>query len=224
MNRELAEVIKLYATITPIELNECLLGKSKNTLNALLTDLLTMYINDKNSLMLREFLTVTIAGYEHTERKIGYNGYKQSSIVGGNPIMCEAKPQNINTSKGVKRKLNGGGNFTDYTFERLERDLQENLNMLVSGFIDGKFIYIIEFPFRCETFVNKLKKQLIKRFPQEEDIIGQFLRSASFYYKDCLNCKNLKVIYLLAKSKLRKYNSYIVKNFYDFLWRYASDD
>lgn len=143
MNIELAEVIKLYATINPIELNNYLLGKSKNTLIALLTDLLTIYMNDRNSSMLREFLTVTIAGYEHTEGKIGYNGYKQNSFISGKPVKCEAKPKNINTSEGVKRKLNGGGNFSDYTFERLERDLQENLNILVSGFVDGKLIYRI---------------------------------------------------------------------------------
>ena len=144
MNKELGEAIRLYSIASDKELNEYLLGKSKNTLIAMLTDLTTMYINDKNSSTIREFLTVIIAGYRHTLRKIGYNGYKQSSIDSGKTIMCEAKPKNFDTEEIEKFKrgerktkpsrLNGGGNFTDYTNERLERDRKENLNMLVSGF------------------------------------------------------------------------------------------
>ena len=182
MNKELAEVIKLYSTKSDRELSEYLLGKSKNNLIGVLIDLITMYINDKNSSTLREFLTVTIAGYTHTESKIGYNGYKQN--VYGRPLMCEAKPKNVRSDG--KRKLNGGGNFTDYTHERLERDLKENLNMLVSGFVDGKLVYIIEFPFQCDSFVAKLRRQLNRRFPTG-DVTGQFLRSANFDYKDFIN-------------------------------------
>lgn len=179
MNKELAEIIRIYATESQKELNDYLLGKSKNNLIAMLTDLVTIYINDVNSSTLREFLTVTIAGYEHSEGKIGYNGYKQT--IYGSPIMCEAKPKNIRSSG--KRKLNGGGNFTDYIHERLERDLKENPNILVSGFVDGKLIYIIEYSFSCKSFVEKLKRQLNKRFPNG-DVTSQFLRSANFDYKD----------------------------------------
>jgi hypothetical protein len=89
MNKELTEVINLYVTKSHKDLNGYLLEKSKNNLIAILTDLITMYINDKNSSTLREFITVSIAGYEHIESKIGYNGYKQS--VYGKPVMCEAK-------------------------------------------------------------------------------------------------------------------------------------
>lgn len=219
MNKELAEVIKIYATKSDRELNKYLLGKSKNNLIAVLVDLITMYINDKNSSTLREFLTVTIAGYNHTEGKIGYNGYKQS--VYGKPLMCEAKPKNIRSDG--KRKLDGGGNFTDYTHERLERDLRENLNMLVSGFIDGKLIYILEFPFCCASFVSKLRRQLDRRFPKG-DVTGQFLRSANFDYGDFIKCKDLKVIFCLPKSALEKYKNNIVKEFYKFLTEVTPDD
>jgi len=109
MNKELAEVIKLYATKSHKDLNDYLLNKSKNTLIAILTDLLTMYINDKNSSTLREFITVSIAGYEHTESKVGYNGYEQS--VYGESVMCEVKPQNvrsINFTSAVKKEVKHG--------------------------------------------------------------------------------------------------------------------
>ena len=63
MNQELANIIKIYSTRTHKELSECLIGKSKDTLISMLVDLLTMYINDKNSSTIREFITVTLAGY-----------------------------------------------------------------------------------------------------------------------------------------------------------------
>lgn len=219
MNRELAEIIKIYATGTDKDLSEYLLGKSKSNLIGVLIDLITMYINDKNSSTLREFITVTIAGYNHTESKIGYNGYKQN--VYGKPIMCEAKPKNVKSDG--RRKLNGGGNFTDYTYERLKRDLKENLHMIVSGFVDGKLIYVIEFPFRCEDFVKKIAEQLKRRFPKG-DVPGYFLRSANFDYRDYIRCKEMKIVFLLPKSELERYKQNIVKNFYKFLCKVAPNE
>ncbi len=65
MNQELANVIKIYSTGQ--QLSDYLIGKSKDNLIGIFVDLLTMYINDKNSSTLREFITVTLAGYEHKE-------------------------------------------------------------------------------------------------------------------------------------------------------------
>ncbi len=109
MNQELANVIKIYSTGIHQELNNYLIGKSKDTLIGMLVDLLTIYINDKNSSTVREFITVTLAGYTHKEGKIGYNGFKQDAFVSGRTIKCEAKPKNVNTEefekyKGVKEK------------------------------------------------------------------------------------------------------------------------
>jgi hypothetical protein len=218
MNQELVNAIRIYSTGTHRELSNYLIGKSKDTLIGILVDLLTMYINDKNSSTIREFITVTIAGYKHKEGKIGYNGFKQNSFVPGETIKCEAKPKNVDTSLKPLRKLNGGGNFTDYTFERLERDRREkNLNMLISGFVDGKLIYIIEFPFNYPEFVKHLHRQLSRRFKKGKDITGQFLRSASFDYRYFIKCPDLKIVYILDKKELKKYTPFITKNFYEFL-------
>lgn len=95
MNNELYEVIKIYATKSHKDLSALLLDKSKDQLIALLNSLVTIYINDKNSSLLREYLTVSLAGYMPTNTKIGYNGFKQSTQIGGKVIACEAKPQNF---------------------------------------------------------------------------------------------------------------------------------
>ncbi len=95
--------------------------------------------------------------------------------------------------------------------------------MVVSGYVDGKLIYIIEFPFHCSAFVKKLKKQIRKRFPKG-DVTGQFLRSANFDYRDYINCKETKIIFLLSKSELEKYKGNVVRDFYKFLLEVAPDD
>ncbi len=95
MNKELAEILNLYSTGTHGELSSYLVCKSKDTLIGILVDLITMYINDKNSSTVREFITVTLAGYEHKEAKIGYNGFKQDAFVQGKTLKCEAKPKNF---------------------------------------------------------------------------------------------------------------------------------
>lgn len=121
MNQELANIIKIYSTGSHKELSGYLIGKSKDTLIGMLVDLLTMYINDKNSSTIREFITVTFAGYEHKVGKIGYNGFKQDAFISGKTLKCEAKPKNFDTEEFEKykrgerktspSKLNGGGNL-----------------------------------------------------------------------------------------------------------------
>ncbi len=49
MNKDLEQIVIYYATKPHKELSELLLGKSKDNLISNLTDLLTAYINDKNS-------------------------------------------------------------------------------------------------------------------------------------------------------------------------------
>ena len=88
--------------------------------------------------------------------------------------------------------------------------------MLVSGFVDGKLIYIVEFPFGCHQFVNKLEAQLDKRFPHG-DRTSEYLRGASFSYVNFIGCKKLKINYLLNKKEIEKYKKYISGKFYNFL-------
>ncbi len=238
MNQELTEVIKIYATGSHQQLSSHLVKKSKDTLIGILVDLLTMYVNDKNSSTIREFITVTLSGYQHKQAKIGYNGFIKDNSNPEKIIKCEAKPKNIYTEEFEKyrrgerktppAKLNGGGNFTDYTPIRLEKDKGEkNLNMLVSGFIDGKLIYIIEFPFNCPDFVKNLEMQIKKwqeKLKGSKSIKGQFLRSATFDYKNFIRCPNLRIVFLLSKKELSKYKEYISDGFYKFLEKNAKDD
>ncbi len=230
MNRDLQEAIKIYSIGSHKELNGFLLDKSKDNLISMFNDLLTTYINDKNSSTIREFITTTISGYTHHETKIGYNGYRQTSISTEICEYCEVKPKNIDRldlekyKKGERKsiqKLNAGGNFTDYTWERFDKDLQSNLNMLISGFIDGKLIYIFEFLLKNEDFTNKLKLQLEKAFPNRERKSGTFLRTASFDFKDFIFSNNFKINFILSRKELEEYIEFFNGNFYRELIKYA---
>ena len=213
MNQDLAEIVIYYATKSHKELNELLLSKSKDNLISTLTDLLTAYINDKNSSSLREFVTVILSGYQHNPKKLGYNGFKQNSAIGGKPIACEAKQKNIQTDsyeqRKTKPKLNGEGGFNDYTIERLKKDEKENLNILSSGFIDGELQYILEFPF------NVVCKQLKKKLPKKRTI-GTYTRMASFNFSHYKNYSEIKIVYL-NKQAIEKNQKYFNKNLYHFL-------
>lgn len=221
MNNELYEIIRIYSMNSHKELSNALLSKSKDKLIALLNDLITVYINDKNSSLIREYITVSVAGYIPNTSKIGYNGFRQETELGGSNIACEAKPQNIISNEN-KRKLNGGGNFTDYTFARLKKNLKDNPNMLISGFIDGELIYVLEFPFKCKCFKDILKKQLEKRFPNG-DKKGEFLRSANFTFEHYKMCSKFNVIFL-SKDKLVENKKYFVNKFYEFLLKYGNKE
>ena len=54
MNKELLEVLKIYSTKPHKEFSDRLTNSSKETIIALFTDILTMYINDRNSSTIRE--------------------------------------------------------------------------------------------------------------------------------------------------------------------------
>jgi hypothetical protein len=215
MNKELEDVIKAYAARPHSELNNILISKSKDDLIAIINNILTIYFNDRNSSTMREYVTVSLAGYKPSEKKIGYNGFKQDTSVGGKVIACECKPKNVVTSDGKLKKLSGGANFTDYTFGRFKRDKKENVNILMSGFIDGHLIYIIEFPFKCPSFVKQLRKVLKRRFP-DGDVSGQYLRSATFRLEDYKNYSGIKLIYL-DKTTLEANKKFVTKQLYDFL-------
>ncbi|MCL2598749.1 MAG: hypothetical protein FWD76_02430 [Firmicutes bacterium] len=224
MNESLANAIITYATKEHAEFSALLANKSKEDIAACLVDLLTTYINDKNSSTLREFITVTICGYQHHEGKLGYNGYRQSTIVGGDYEYCEVKPKNFDTNelknfaegkrKNKPSKLSGNGNFTDYCHKRIDKNKKDNPKMLVSGFVDGRLLYCLEFDFNTPSFVEKLQKMVDIRFPSG-DVAGQYIRSLAFDYRDYIDSATIKIF--VTKEQLLSYKDFIQKDFFDKL-------
>lgn len=215
MNQTLQHLIKLYATTDHKSVRDAIFDLSKDSLASTFLDLLTMYLNDRNSSTLREIITVTIAGYSLHEGKLGYNGYRH--LAPDKPAeYCEAKPVNvrfIESNGKYNRSLNGGGSISDYTPERLYKDLEINPRMLVSGFVDGKLIYILSFPFSC--LEEKLSLQLEKQFPNGIRPTGTYLRSANFNFTDYKNCYGLIKIYI--SNDIKNYKESMTNSFYEWI-------
>ena len=213
----LHKVIITYALKDRPNFNALLKSISHRDLVALIEELLDLYYNDKNSSTLRQFVLVSLSGFIPSDKKIGYNGYRESPIKKEEQYnYCEAKPKNINVQGKKQRKLDGGGNFTDYTWNRLKKDIKQNPIMIVGGFIDGKLIYIFRFPFNTPSFVAKLAKHLEKHFPKG-DIEGRFLRSASFTLKDYVNTKGLEVEVFANKTTLNQNKNYLTSAVFTLL-------
>lgn len=221
MNEDLLQLIKDYATKEHAEICVNLLGKSKDNLVGILLDLLTVYYNDVNSSTMRELVVAVLAGYQPRSEKLGYNGFRQNTLT-GKVEHCEIKPKNYRTDSTAKNpgKLNGGGSFSDYTWERFQKDQEEKLNMLVAGFVDGRLIYIFEFSFNEHSFTSLLQTQLERRFPNG-DISGEYLRGLSFSFKHYEDAKSLATIYIASKQELTRAQPYITGPVFKYLEKTA---
>ena len=223
-NKTLEKAVNLYATEGHINLNTYLLGLSKDSLISCFNDLLTIYFNDVNSSTLREIVTVTLAGFTHNVGKIGFNGYRQ--IATGKVENCEAKPKNVSSEqfelyKCGKRSskpapLNGGGNITDYTWARFNKDTKENPTFLSSGFVDGRLLYIIKFNFKSFDLQENFKRLLTKHFP-DGDVPGSFLRSATFDFRHYIKDGNTKIVYKIGIDELIEYEKFFHRDFLKYL-------
>ena len=204
MNHALLNLITTYATRDHAEVRACLLGMSKDLHIAVTTDLLTAYFNDKNSSTLREWVTATLCGYQHQPRKLGYNGYRHDSF--GNIQHCEVKPQNCDTSSGGDsyRTLNGSGNFNGYTHKRFKKDQRENPALLISGFVDGRLVYILEVPFNTPGIVKTIAKKMDHFLPDGDKTSHYVIGGANFAFADYKDSPDLKIRYVEPLEKLEE--------------------
>lgn len=160
------------------------------TADPLLLELLDIYMNDVNSSTLRELITIELAGYESLPGKLGRDGVDPAT---NKPK--EAKPKNFTGKAG-----NGGGCFNDYTQQRLNKDVADDLDIVHSFFVDGKIAYIVEF--NIDAIKDRLQEQITKKCVIRKN---DYVRSAAWSYKYWINHDSLKVHYidptLLSKSK-----------------------
>jgi len=143
-----------------------------------LDGVLELYLNDKNSSLIREYITYQIvkSHYEKTNweleynrEKLGYDARAQKNINGRElTLYIEIKPRNVCGELSYKDLYIS---ISDYTPERLRKDL-ENVNLnsslvyAVSGFIRGQLVYVLETPFIC--VMPSLLESLIEKYATDE--------------------------------------------------------
>jgi hypothetical protein len=186
-------------TKSDTDFNRFLKGKNHAVL---LREIIKMYTNDKNSSFLREMITCSVAGYNHSANKHGYDGKFEE-------IHCEVKSQNI-ISDGNKR-LCGHGNFTDFTWRRFNKYYKDKVRMLISGFVDGKLIFVLEFPFRSKKFQICLLEKLQKHLPHGDEK-NKYVRNCRW---SLLHVDNVNIRYLT--KNFRNYKNKLTKKLFDFL-------
>ena len=199
MDTALKELIRDYPFMETPEFASRLKAMDKAAIEGVLQALLAMYYKDLNSSTLREMAVVLKMGFEPNEDKLGYDGCLKDPST-GDKVYCEVKPKNVR-KEGAKRKLDGGGNFTDYSWRKFDRHKEENPVMLVAGFVDAHIIYIFRFPFRTDDFLNRLKVQLERRLP-DGDKSGEYLRSANFNFKYYVDSPDLQTHCFVKEHEL----------------------
>lgn len=174
---------------------------------SVIKELLDKIMNDKNSSMARESVILKVAGYNHLEGKLNYDGFKDDEFV-------EVKLKNLDTSNLKSSKLNGEGSYSDYTWERYDHHLHDNPTILVGGFVDGKLIYIFKTKYSSKGIQNRIIERLTnffgdKSLPRKPNT---FLRSLGFnysHYKD-----DCELIYIASKKDLCYNEKYINKELF----------
>lgn len=155
-----------------------IISTSMDVKDELIYQLIEETANDSNSSKFREDVTKWVVGLESSNGKHGYDD--DFSAI-------EVKPKNYTG----KSKLNGGGQFTDFTWKRDEKYNNDEVVMLVSGFYFGKLVFIVEFNYK--DIRSKIQSQLSKILP-DGDVVNRYVRSASFSYLDWKNSFELKYI------------------------------
>lgn len=123
-----------------------------------------------------------------------------------------------NVLSNEKKKLDGGGNFTDFTYERLQKYLLDRVQILVAGFGDGNLVYVLEVPFAC--LYETLKAQLDKQFCGERPT-GVFLRSANFTFRNYENRPEVKCVFL--RPDWKRFRNWLTRDFQIYLERLAGE-
>jgi hypothetical protein len=175
----------------------------------LLLEILNEMSCDKNSSSFREGVTLGVLGKKQSVTKLGYDSDEE-------PI--EVKPKNI--SSNSNKRFDGSGNFSDFTWTRHKKYASDNVKMLVSGFLDGKVLFVISFNYNSPEFVKEVERHLIKHLP-DGDITSRYVRSVKFNYKHFMKSDSLKIEYLVPE--LSKFESKFTKPFYSSIIKHESN-
>ncbi len=200
--------------LSELKLNYSLGDKSKiNELScdiksSLLFELLEEMSNDKNSSLFREGVTLGLLGIKQSIKKLGYD----SDIL---PI--EVKPKNI--SLNSNNKFDGSGNFSDFTWKRHKKYIEDNVKMVVSGFLDGKLMFLVSFQYNSTDFVGVIERQLTKHLPNGDEM-SRYVRSVKFSYLHFKNSETFKIEYI--SPLFNQYEYKFTKPFFNILEEYGN--
>lgn len=182
----------------------------KNLDEDIIKTLLNNIMNDKNSSMARESAILSCAKYIPLKSKLNYDGIKDNDFA-------EVKLRNYDTSRNLQSKLNGEGSYSDYTWDRYKKHLNDNPTLLIGGFINGILIYIFKVKYNSEGLQNRFKEKLTLFFGDinSKRKPNTYLRSLGFNYNHYAN--DAELIYIAPIDILCNNEKYISQKLYQRL-------
>ena len=92
----------------------------------------------------------------------------------------------------------------DYTAithgQGFNKDIKNNVIILIGGFVEGKLVFILKVPFNFKELSSFFKEKLKKVLPNGDEP-SRYIRSLKFSYMKYKNCKEVKLIYFDKKFK-----------------------
>jgi hypothetical protein len=173
----------------------------------LLISLLGEMSNDKNSSSFREGVTLSVLGVKQSNNKLGYDSDEY-------PI--EVKPKNITLLSD--NKFDGSGNFSDFTWKRHKKYYDDDVKMVVSGFLDGKLMFLLSFKYKSNDFINKIEDQLTKQLPNGDEI-NRYVRNVKFSYIHFKDSETFKIEFI--SPIISDYEHKFTKPFFKVITEYG---
>jgi|APGre2960657404_1045060.scaffolds.fasta_scaffold10626_2 hypothetical protein len=175
----------------------------EKTKEELLFQMLSEMSNDKNSSTFREGVTLGVLGIKQSTKKLGYDSDDEPT---------EVKPKNL-TIDSIK-KFDGSGNFSDFTWKRHKKYQDDNVKMVVSGFLDGKLMFLVTFNYNSLPFIQEINRQLQKQLPKGDEL-NRYVRSVKFSYKHFKDSDTFKIEFL--SPIINEYEFKFTKPFFKIL-------
>jgi hypothetical protein len=130
-----------------------------------------------------EIHTMVKGGYIPSSKYKGFDGYR---VEIGKEQIGEAKSYNtyipydvleINDKKEFRSKLTayqktiqGTGVFSNFTWKAHNHCQYDDINVLVSGYINGILMYVLEFKYNEPTFVTHVESYLNRMIPTGDQV------------------------------------------------------
>ena len=115
----------------------------------------------------------------------------------------------------IGNPIDGRGVFSLFTHNAYQRYMDEDVRMLISAYINGVLMFVIEFPFKHCTFEGHIRKMLTQALPGG-DKPGR-AKTISFGYNQYKDCGNAKLLYLTHEANHAVLKGACSKHFYSYL-------
>lgn len=168
-----------------------------------------------------EIHTVTMAGYIHRPNRFGFDGFddvrgtycevkSSSKIINKDLLRKFIEGEVTQRSEFIDNPIDGRGVFSLFTNDAYQRYMSEEVRMLISAYVNGVLMFIVEFPFKHPTFRHHIRRML-------DSDKSTRAKTISFGFNQYKDCKDAKLLYLTPEVNRRILKGACTKHFWTYL-------